>query len=192
MQSTESPRVSFGAVRRLRPLRRREYDRLVELGAFRDEKVELLEGMLVPMSPQGSRHAYVIQELTALLVPAVAGRGRVRVQLPFAGSDVSEPEPDIAVVPPGDYSAEHPDRALLVVEVADSSLADDLDLKAPAYAAAGVPELWVIDCTSQSVIVHRRPMGRGWGEVIRHGRDASLAMEALPDVAVRVATLFPR
>ncbi|HVT06342.1 MAG TPA: Uma2 family endonuclease, partial [Polyangia bacterium] len=82
---------------RLRPLRRVEYDRLVELGFFdEDEKIELLDGVIVQMTPQGLAHAAAIEVLTHQLVVALATRARVRVQLPFAASDISEPEPDLA------------------------------------------------------------------------------------------------
>lgn len=86
---------------RLRPLRRVEYDRLVEMGAFEGQRVELLYGMVVAMSPHGPPHDSSIEELNELLVRALAGRARVRIQFAFAASDGSEPEPDVAVVPKG-------------------------------------------------------------------------------------------
>src|SRR5262245_36998247 len=102
----------------LRPITRAEYDRMIDLGIFdEDERIELLHGMLVAMSPQGQRHAYVIRVLTELLVPALLGRAQVRIQLPLAASDDSEPEPDVSVVPVGDYLDDHPQGAHLVVEV---------------------------------------------------------------------------
>src|SRR5437879_3175316 len=86
---------------RRRPLKRVEYDRLVQTGMLRDEHVELLYGSIVQMSPIGAPHSGTVQRLTELLVLALHGRAAVRVQLPFAASDASEPEPDVAVVPPG-------------------------------------------------------------------------------------------
>ena len=82
-----------------RPLRRVEYDKLIELGAFQGEHIELLEGQLVPMSPIGPPHSSTMQRLNALLLPALLGRATVRIQDPFAAHDLSEPEPDVAVVP---------------------------------------------------------------------------------------------
>ena len=105
----------------MRPLTRAEYDRLVALGFLADEHVELLHGVIVPMSPQGTRHAYTIGMLGDLLLPALVGRARVRIQMPFGASDDSEPEPDLAVVPLGDWLDDHPDWAYLVIEVAESS-----------------------------------------------------------------------
>jgi hypothetical protein len=86
----------------IRPLRRVEYEKLVEHGAFVDERLELVEGLLVPMSPIGPSHGSSVQKLTHVLVVALDGRAGVRVQLPFAALDTSEPEPDVAVVPLGD------------------------------------------------------------------------------------------
>ena len=92
----------------IRPLRREEYDRLVALGAFANERIELLEGQLVQMSPIGPPHSSAVQKLVELLLPALLGRASVFVQSPFGALDSSEPEPDVAVVPFGDYHLEHP------------------------------------------------------------------------------------
>src|SRR5688572_1838313 len=107
-------------VPRIRPLFRDEYDKLAALGAFEDERLELLEGVLVEMSPPGPPHASSVDKLTMLLVPAVVGRAIVRVQGPFAAENISEPEPDLMVMQPGDYASGHPEQALfpdLVVPV---------------------------------------------------------------------------
>lgn len=178
--------------RRLRPLQRAEYDQLVELGVFVNEKIELLQGGLVPMSPQGSRHAFIVQVLNRHLTRQLGERAWVRVQLPFAASDISEPEPDIAVMPPGDYYSQHPTRALLVIEVADTSMREDRDLKSPIYAAAGVPEFWLIDVNAQTVTVYRNPDGGTWTEMKRHNRDETLALSSFPDVTVALPDLFPQ
>src|SRR5450432_3867156 len=129
----------------IRPLRRTEYDQLVTLGAFRGEKIELLEGVLVAMSPIGPPHSSSVQRLNALLVLALVGRAVVRPQLPFAALEFSEPEPDLAVVPLGDYDVEHPAEADLIIEVAESSLAIDRGKKLRLYAACAVPEYWIVN-----------------------------------------------
>lgn len=175
-----------------RPLRRVEYDRLVGLGLFGDEKLELIGGALVPMSPQGNEHAFVIELLTELLQGALVGVARVRVQCPLALGDIDEPEPDLAVVPRVAWRDDHPSTAELVVEVAVSSLAFDRDVKGSLYAAAGVPEYWLVDVSAAAVIVHRRPLDGQWGEIIRHDRDATLSPLAFPAVTVPLAELFPR
>jgi Uma2 family endonuclease len=186
------PTMPLHEPRRLRPLRRVEYDQLVELGVFANEKIELLQGGLVPKTPQGSRHAFVIQVITRQLVMVLRDRVHVRVQLPFAASDISEPEPDVALMPPGDYYNQHPTRALLVIEVADTSLREDRDLKSPIYAAAGVPEFWLIDVNAQTVTVYRNPDGGAWTEMKRHNRDETLALASFPDVTVALPDLFPQ
>src|SRR6478609_3237817 len=106
----------------IRPLRRAEYDQLIALGAFEDEKIELLDGEMVAMSPIGTAHGSAVQKLNELLVVALHGRAVVRCQSPFAASELSEPEPDFTVVSPGDYLDDHPGQAHLIIEVAESSL----------------------------------------------------------------------
>jgi Uma2 family endonuclease len=176
---------------RVRPLRRAEYDHMVGLGMFRGEKIELLHGRLVTMSPQGKPHAFSVTRLTKLLVPALGDRAQVRVQAPFAASAESEPEPDIAVVPPGDYLAEHPRRALLLIEVAESSLQDDRRIKGPMYAAAGVPEYWIVDLAGGVVEVHKEPHGDRYASVTRHAREETLVVPGFEDVRVHVGEIVP-
>src|SRR6478752_1843087 len=94
-----------------RPLRREEYDRLVALGVFDDERIELLEGVIVKMSPKNQEHASPVQLLNVLLLPALLGRSVVRIQLPLNAVRESEPEPDVVIAPLGDYRRAHPDRA---------------------------------------------------------------------------------
>jgi Uma2 family endonuclease len=182
--------TSILAGERQRPLRREEYDRLVEQGCFEDERVELLHGVLITMSPQGPRHATVIENLTMLLVPAVLGRARVRVQSPLAASDDSEPEPDLIVVAPGPRPHGHPHTALLVVEVAETSLAKDRQIKAGIYATCGVPEYWVVNLPEDCVEVHTGiETGSGHGAYSRHrraGRGDTIALQAFPDITLSV------
>jgi hypothetical protein len=102
------------------PLRRTEYEKLAELGAFENERIELLNGQLVRMSPIGPPHSSTVDQLTQLLVYHLFGRTIVRVQGPFAASDESEPEPDLALLPLGNYSKEHPAQAQLLIEVAEA------------------------------------------------------------------------
>ncbi len=176
---------------RVRPLKRAEYDRLVEAGVFEDEKVELLRGMLVTMSPQGVPHFFPIEELTERLVLALTGRARVRVQGPLAATDDSEPEPDIAVVEPVERRREHPSTALLVVEVAVSSVRKDMEVKAAIYAEASVVEYWVIDVSREKVVRFLEPRGGVYSEVSEHGRGEGLALRAFPDVEIALDAILP-
>lgn len=175
------------ATERVRLLKRSEYDRLVELGAFEDERLELLHGIIVAMSPQHAPHAWAVQCLTKLLVRALGDRGDVRVQLPFIASDDSEPEPDVAVVVLQDYSEEHPSKALLIIEVADESIHRDLEIKPAIYAASGVADYWVVDIQKRCVHVHRDPVGSHYG-AIEQLRD-SVSPLAFPDLAIRLADI---
>jgi len=175
---------------RPRGIWRAEYERLVQEGFFDNEKVELIEGIIVQMSPIGPAHANPVDLLVESLVPRIAGRARLRVQQPFALSDSSEPEPDLAIVPIGDYSQSHPSRALLIIEVADSSLEHDRETKASLYAAAGVPEYWIVDVIARVVEVHTQPGAGGYASVQRSETNSVLSIAALPDVTVDVSGLF--
>lgn len=175
---------------RPRPLRRAEYDRLVALGAFEDERVELLHGVLVDMSPNDPAHASPIERLNMLLVPALVGRALVRIQLPIVAHDESEPEPDVAVVPLGSYRAEHPAQAHLIVEVALSSLNKDRKVKAPLYAASGFPEYWIVNVPDRVVEVHRAPSAGAYASVEVRREGEALRPLAFPDVVIDVAEIF--
>ena len=171
-------------------LTRKEYDRLAELGFFEGERVELVHGIVVRMSPIGPGHADPIDRLMEWLVPALLGRARVRIQQPFVACDESEPEPDVAVVPVGPYAKAHPDRAHFLVEVAESSLAYDRETKAPLYAASEVPEYWVVDVASRAVEVYTAPLAGRYTSVVRFTAPDTLRPLAFPDLAIQVATLF--
>ena len=115
-----------------------------------------------------------MEALTERLVPELAGIARGRVQLPFAATEHSEPEPDIAIVPADEPRDRHPERALLVIEVADAYARLDLVRKARIYAAAGVPAYWVIDINDEVVHVHAAPSAAGYATVTQHGPDEPL------------------
>jgi Uma2 family endonuclease len=173
-----------------RPLKRAEYDRLVELGFFEDERIELLYGVLVQMTPQKPPHASRVQALTKLLLPPLLDRAEVRIQLSFAASDESQPEPDVAVVPPGDYRTEHPSRAWLIIEVADSARRKDREVKSRLYAECGVPEYWVVDIQERCVEVFRDPREGTYASSVVHSAGAVVALLQFPDVSVPVDALF--
>lgn len=174
----------------IRPLRRIEYERLVESGAFVDEKVELIRGVLVRMNPQGNRHAGAIQVLTKLLVRAVGDAAEVRVQLPFAAGDDTEPEPDLAIVPVGSPWQAHPAKAFVIIEVAESSLGHDRLIKADLYAEAGVPEYWIVDVAASVVHVHRDPVRGHYATLTTLTRGDVLELAAF-STRIDVATILP-
>lgn len=175
----------------VRPLRRAEYDRLVDAGSFDGEKVELIDGRLLAMSPQGGRHAFSVTRLTKLLVLALGDRADVRAQVPLAASDISEPEPDIAIVTPGEYLDDHPQRALLVIEIAQASLRQDRTIKKVLYATAGVPEYWIVNLEAGVVEAYREPGGETYGAQTEYGRDATITVPGFDDVRIAVCDFIP-
>lgn len=169
-----------------RPLLRREYDELVDLGWFVGEPIELIEGRLVVMSPEGAPHARVIDRLNRLLILALGDRAWVRVGHPLAVSDMSEPEPDVAVTSSLGEGLQHPETALLAIEVSHSSLRKDSVIKPGLYAGADVPEYWIVDLKNQSVIVLTQPVDGGYAEQERRGHGESITLVSFPDVTLAV------
>jgi Uma2 family endonuclease len=172
-----------------------DYHRLGEAGILgEDDRVELLAGQLVDMSPIGPRHALAIDALTELLVTAVAGRAAVRVQNPVVLDDESEPQPDLTVVrrPWRGHPHEHPrpEDILLLIEVADSSLDTDRGAKLELYARAGIREFWIVDLTTNCVLVHRQPSGDRYELVTRVESSGVLDVGELPNVTLPAALLF--
>jgi Uma2 family endonuclease len=172
-----------------------DYHRLGEAGILgEDDRVELLAGQLVDMSPIGPRHALAIDALTELLVTAVAGRAAVRVQNPVVLDDESEPQPDLTVVrrPWRGHPHEHPrpEDILLLIEVADSSLDTDRGAKLELYARAGIREFWIVDLTTNCVLVHRQPSGDRYEQVTRVESSGVLDVGELPNVTLPAALLF--
>jgi Uma2 family endonuclease len=150
-----SPSLAEGRITRER------YWKLVEDGVIGpDDRVELLDGVIVAMSPQNPPHALVIGALTKWLSRMAGTDAFVRVQLPLDLNELSTPEPDLAVVAgsPRDFAASHPTTALLVVEVADSSVIQDRLTKMPMYAAAGIPEYWLVDLRAHCIELYRTPI----------------------------------
>jgi len=182
--------MAASAAEVIRPLRRVEYDQLVKLGHFQDERIELLDGELVAMSPIGPPHDSTVQRLTRLLVLALEGRAGVRCQSSFAALEFSEPEPDFAVVPLGEYDLDHPSQAHLIIEVAESSLAKDRGRKLRLYASCAVPEYWVVNLPERCIEVYTEPSPSAYARVERYERGQSIALLAFPDVAFAVSDIL--
>jgi Uma2 family endonuclease len=183
---------------RIRRWTRVEYERLIDLGVFEPcERLELLDGQLVVREPQSSRHAAAIRRVLAVLRRALGPGWQVDSQLPIALDELSLPEPDVAVVPwePGAYRQAHPSRAVLIVEVADSSYRVDREVKASLYARASVPEYWIVDVARETLEVHREPeaTAAGWryASVTTVRPPATVAPLVSPDRATPVADLLP-
>ena len=153
-----------------------------------DERVELLDGKIVPMAPIGSRHAACVDALAQALHSQRPGDVVIRVQGPVRLSDRSEPEPDIALLRGGrSYIDSHPgpQDVLLVIEVADSSVRRDREQKAQEYARAGVEELWIVDLNRRVLAVHRQPEAGGY-RAVRELAEGVVSPALVPDIAVDV------
>ncbi|HEX2876092.1 MAG TPA: Uma2 family endonuclease [Polyangiaceae bacterium] len=183
--------MAAAAAEKVRPLRRVEYDKLVALGVFEGERIELIDGVLLQMSPIGPPHCETVDRLTELFVLTFVGRARVRIQGSFAAGDVSEPEPDLSLLPLGDYGAEHPQQAYLVIEVAESSLNFDRGRKARLYAECGIPEYWVVNLANHTVEVHRVPNAGQYEQVRVFAKGSRLGLVSFPDVELNVDDFVP-
>jgi Uma2 family endonuclease len=172
-------------------LKRSEYHQLAEQGAFRDERVELIFGMVVTMSPIDQAHAESTRKIVEILMAALRKRANVYCQSPFAASDESEPEPDIYVTDPGDRWDEHPTSAFLVVEVSRSSLAYDRNEKRFLYGISEVDEYWIVDHVHGVVEVCRNRVAGTWQSVETFRRGDTIAMQAFPDVQIHLHEILP-
>ncbi len=170
---------------------RQRYEQMVAAGIFQPEdKVELLNGQVVPMSPQSAEHANAIRRLTMLLAALVADVAEVSVQLPFAATEDSEPEPDLCVVPKGTDASRHPERAWLMIEVARSSAQKDRTTKAAIYAQANVTDYWIVDVNAKVVEVYRQPRGDHYGAMYTAGLEDRIEIAEFPGRFVAVADIF--
>jgi Uma2 family endonuclease len=178
---------------------RREYDRMAEAGIFsQEDRVQLIEGDIVTMTPQNSPHASAIGKTERALERLFGMSVWVRVQMPLIVDPDSEPEPDLVVVPgtPDDYRDEHPRSALLVVEVSDTTLALDRDRKRVIYARAGIQEYWIVNLAERCLEVYRDPVAPpGQAALYRSSRkltpSESLAPLAASGSTITIADLLP-
>lgn len=161
----------------VRGITREQYDDLVRHGHLVDDKVELLRGVIVEMAAKGPPHDIAVEFLTMRFARGVAETHSVRTQSPWAASEDSQPEPDLAVVTAGwQYTTPrgHPRGAHLIVEVSASSLRRDLGVKAAIYAEAGAPAYWVVDLNAREVVVHTDPVDGAYASVVRNAAPAVL------------------
>lgn len=169
---------------------------MVDAGIFGPEdRVELLDGLLVAREPQGGLHAMAIGLVRAALERAFGRRHHIREEKPVALDDLSEPEPDVVVVRGRlrDFR-EHPSSPVLIVEVADSSLKLDRLRKGALYARAGIAEYWIVNLIDEVLEVYRQPVRKvGWtyASVRLLERNATVSPLAAPRARIRVASLLP-
>jgi len=178
----------------IRRFTREEFDRMADAGVFGpEERLELLAGEICVVTPQKSTHAVAVGKTQRVLEQCFGKDYWVRIQMPLVLDPNSEPEPDLAVVvgQPSDYRERHPDTAALIVEVADTSLLRDRQVKQRIYAQAGIAEYWIVNLIDDTVEVYREPQGEQFrnSQVLIAGQQIMpLAQSSLP---INVSDLLP-
>lgn len=172
-----------------------EYMAMGEAGILHeDEHIELLAGEIIQMAAIGNRHLYCTDGLNTLLVPPLVGRAIVRVQGSIQLDDYGMPEPDIVLLRPRPgYHAEtaKPEDVLLLIEVADSSLEYDYGPKSEFYAAAGIPEFWIVNLRTGEVEVRTDPVGTEYTTVRTIPADGSISPRAFSDLTLHLNEFMP-
>ena len=166
-----------------------EYHRMAEAGILHeDDRVELIGGEIVEMNPIGGRHAACVREINHLLSRQLGDELRVDVQSPVKLNEQEEPQPDLAVIRTRDYKGSLPTSAdvVLLIEVADTSLAYDREVKLPLFASAEIAEVWLVDLNAGIIERHTEPSERGYRLVRRAGRGEILESATLPALTLPV------
>ncbi len=172
-----------------------EYHVMGEAGILTaDERVELIDGEIVQMPPIGSSHQETVDILTELFVSAFSGVARVRVQGPVRLSDRGEPEPDLLLLRrrEGFYRSSHPqpNDVFLAVEVSETTLRYDRNVKVPLYAQQGISEVWIVNLREETVEVYRAPEAAAYRETTQHRRGDTVSPQAFPDLQITVEQLL--
>jgi Uma2 family endonuclease len=159
-----------------------------------DDHVELIEGEILQMSPIGSRHAASVNRLNTKFNNLLGDRAVVSIQNPILLNDLSEPQPDIAILARReDFYADALPTAtdvLLVVEVADTTVAYDRDIKLPSYARAGIPEAWLVNLPAETVEIHLEPVNGAYRKVFSYRRGDSMTLANFPEVSLQVSSIL--
>ncbi len=171
-----------------------QFHAMIQAGIYtEDDKIELIDGLLFKKMSIGSPYAALVNSLNFALVRRLGGRAIVAVQNPVAINEYSEPEPDISLLKlrPDFYRAAHPgpDDVLLVVEVADTSLVSDLNAKMPLYAAAGVPEAWLVNLNESTITVFTGPDGAAYQEAKLFKGDDAVPVPGFSDAVIPLKEL---
>ena len=172
-----------------------EYRRMGEVGILdEDDRVELIGGEILEMSPIGTRHLACVVALNHLLMASIGDRYFVSPQNPISASGVDEPQPDISLLrtrprpdaeaPPG------PEDVLLVVEVSDTTLAYDRNVKLPLYARSGIPEVWIVDLKGEKVELYANPADGRYAKIQEHRRGEVVRSVYVPEIALSVEEIL--
>jgi Uma2 family endonuclease len=169
----------------------KEYYQMAESGIIANgERVELIRGEIIKMSPIGRRHEACVDFCNYMLAHKLGAKVIIRVQNPLSLDNTSEPEPDAMILKYKDdfYRSGHPQPSdvLLLIEVADSAIGKDRELKIPLYAEDGITEVWLIDINSDGIEVYRYPTAKGCQEIQKFYRGQNLSLLAFPYVSIAV------
>ena len=175
-----------------RRITRQEYGQMIGLGIFEGERVELIRGVIVEMSPQGTPHTRALMLLHDVFINTCHRTHWVRTQMPFAASDASEPEPDLLLVSRSISLNSHPSTASLAIEVAETSVKRDRGTKLALYAEAGIPEYWIVNLISNVVEVHTNPSGSEYLNITIARPGDAILLVAIPDVDIDPSVFLPK
>ena len=177
-----------------RPLTVDEFQQLAQQGFFlEDERLELIRGEIIEMTPVGDRHALCVMLLNDLFAD-LRPKGIVNPQNPLRlPGQRSVPQPDVVLLRRrNDFRARppHPEDVFLLVEVSETSLPYDREVKLPLYAESGISEAWIVDLNSNTISAFRRPSPGGYQEVRRYGQEDEISLEAFPGVSFAVKQIL--
>ena len=174
-----------------------QYHKMVESGILtEDDRVELIRGEIIEMSPIGTKHAAYVKRLNKLLSQKLRDRVLIAIQDPVELNNNSEPQPDVALLKPRDdfYATAHPQSQdiFLLIEVSDSTVMYDREEKIPLYAEANIIEVWLVDINEQIVEVYQQPTATGYQLMQKFTSGQTLSIQAFPDVNITVNEIFGR
>ncbi|PSB01107.1 Uma2 family endonuclease [Merismopedia glauca] len=174
-----------------------QYHQMIDQGVFHpEERVELIAGQIIQMSAKGTAHTSATRRTSNILRNFLGNRASVYTQDPIQLDNSSEPEPDVSVVrfDPLDYSDRHPNAAdvYLIIEVADTSLTYDTEIKAQIYAQSSITDYWVLDVNNRRLIVFREPNPQGYQSQLILDEEQMIAPLAFPDLAIALTDILPR
>ena len=172
-----------------------QYQLMHEAGFFGDsDRLELINGEVKPMSPIGRKHGACINRLVARFTQRLGTRIVLSVQNSIRLDDNSQPQPDLAILKPRDDFYESglptPEDILLIIEVADSSIDYDRDVKSPLYSTAGIPEMWLFDVNQKIIEAYSQPSRFGYKQIHRYNEGDTLSIPAFPDIMFNWNELF--
>ena len=173
----------------------KEYHKLAESNILsEDDRVELIEGRIVDMTPIGSKHAACVSRLNEIFSEKLQKRAIINIQNPICLTEYSEPEPDIAIIKrrPDFYAEQLPQPAdiLLIIEVSDSSLDYDCETKIPLYAKANIPEVWLVNLIENIVEIYSTPSPEGYNVITKRHHNQIISPKSFHDITLTVSEIF--